>query len=353
MYKLNQICLLCITIFLFNSCNKTKIQTPFLYDESELNQEKNATERFIEHEISKGFLPSQIIWSSDKEDLNGDGINEDIKVVVFDDEFFNPKKVDENGFFKGKIFINNLSQDFIFNWARNSYFFNNGTKFEIIDVDKKDNLKEFKISQMEREEEDPSTITSIFRYFGNNLFTKSTIKSQGYSGGSMKFIDNNKFMIEHSNNPKISGIYSLSKFFIKSIDMKEEAIDTKIPAACPFVYLKSNNKYFYKGEIIRNLIGKKSEANQELDLGTLEKGKVSIRIKEEKNEISYINSIYIKKDGKLYSPKTTNNNLDLIKKNDEKYLVIKKGEYIDFEYNLDSKSKIEIISKGYYIPLDN
>ena len=64
-----------------------------------------------------------------------------------------------------------------------------------------------------------------------------------------------------------------------------------------------------------------------------------------------INSIYIEKRGKLYFPKILNNDGDLLQKNDDKYLVLKKGEFIDLVYDLDLKSNIKIISKGYYIPI--
>ncbi len=348
--KIRYYSILILVVFTI-SCNKTKVELPFSYDENELSNEMNSAERFLDKDISKGFLPNQIIWSSDNVDLNGDGNNDNIKVVVFDENFLNSKKEDETGFFKAKIFINNLSQDYVFNWTRNSYFYKDGTKFEIVDFDKTDNYKEFIISQKEQEEEDPSSITTIFRYFGNNLLTKSTIKSQGYNGGNRKIIGNNKFTIEHSINPKIIGTYKLSNFFIKSIDIREEAINTNILAACPYVYLKINNKYVYKGEIIRNLIGKESESNQKLDIGEVKKGLINIRIKEEKNEISYINSIYIEKNGKLFNPKILNNKGALLQKNDDKYIVLKKGEFIDLVYELDMKSEIKINSTGYYNPL--
>jgi hypothetical protein len=335
------------------SCNKTKVELPYAYDENELNLEMNASERFLDKEISKGFLPNQVIWSSDNVDLNGDGNNDNIKVVVFDEFFFNSKKEDETDFFKAKIFINNLSQDYVFNWTRNSYWYKEGTKFEIIDFDKTDKYKEFIISQKEQYDEDPSTIKTIFRYFGNNLLTKSTIESQGYNGGNLKLIDNNKFTIQHCRNPKIIGTYALSNFFIKKTDMIEEAFNPNTFVACPFVYLKSGEKFIYKGEIIRNLIGKESESMQKLEIGTLDKGIVTIRIKEEKNEISYINSIYFEINNKLYLPKTIKSKASLLQKNDDKYLVLKKGEFIDLVYDLDLKSNIKIISKGYYIPIKN
>lgn len=344
-----------LAIIFLMGCNKSKVETTFLYDESQLNQEKNLTERFVQKEAFEGFLPEQIIFSSDNVDLNGDGINDNIKVVVFDDGFFNSKVNANNGdnefgFFKAKIFINNTSQDFIFLSVKNSYWFKEGTKFEIIDFDKTDKYKEFIISQKEQEEEDPSTITTIFRYFGNNLLTKSTIESQGYNGGNLKLIDNNKFTIQHSRNPKIIGTYSLSNFFIKKTDMIEEVFNPNTFVACPFVYLKSGEKFIYKGEIIRNLIGKESESIQKLEIGTLDKGIVTLRIREEKNEISYINSIYFEINNKLYLPKTKKSNATLLQKNDDKYLVLKKGEFIDLVYDLKIKSKIKIISKGYYVP---
>jgi hypothetical protein len=333
-------------------CAKVEKEDDFKYDVNELNRELNSIEKFVQFEEVKGFSQENIIWSQDNLDLNGDDINDVIKVIVEDELFFKPNQEDERGSFRARICINNLQTGYTFNWVKNSHFYKEGTTFKVTDIDKSDNLKEFIVTQKEPEEEDPSTITTVFRYFGNNLLTKSTINSQGYNAGNMTIL-NNEFTIQHSINPKILGKYSLSKFLIKCTDLEEEPYDTSIMAACPFVYILENNKFIYKGEIIRNLIGKQSELSQKLTLGTLKKGKITIRISEEKNEISYINTINLEINKKLYSIKTKDIINNLIDKSDNKYLILKKGEYIDFEYVLDSDSNVNIVCKGYYDPLDN
>lgn len=340
--------LLFFIIVTISSCKKEIAESDFQYDEHELLKERDETSEFLIKKFRKGVDSSQIIWQSNSEDLNGDGINEKIKIVVLDENFFQKKENDEEsyGAYLARVFINDLSEDIILNRSISNDSDYKVT-FKIIDIDESDSFKELLVTQYEKEIEDPSAIHLIYRYFGRNLFTQTQITSSGYSGGVINFHDK-EFEVIHNRNPETIGKYRLNKFFVENIEMSVGK-ESEIMAACPFVYVKKGNTFVYKGEIIRNLIGENSEATQSLDLGTSESEELIIRIKEEKKETSYINYIAIQCNDKIVLPIKTKNNKELLL-DDNSYLTLKKGNYIDLVFNVTKNSKITLIGKGYYIP---
>jgi len=329
-------------LLVFFSCKNDVLESDFIYDEQDLMSEENLFDDYLGKTHIKAYTKNQVVWQSDVDDLDGDGQTDHIKVVVLDEAFF--KASGNKGSYYGKVFINDLSKDIYFNWSNDSHF---KETFQIVDIDKNDNRKEFLISQYEQEEEDPSKMHYIYRFFGRNLLTQSYIKSEGYSGGNIRFHEND-FEVTHKNNPQTIGTYSLSKFFIRKTNLYVGE-ESEMLAACPFVYLKSGDDYIYKGEIIRNLIGKSAESLQTLELGTAHSEKIVVRIKEEKDEISYLNQISVISDGKMIKPKRLGNNSDLLV-DDANYYALKKGEYVDLEFKVAKNSKITLIGKGYYIP---
>lgn len=332
-----------VILLVLSSCKNDVSESNFIYNTQELISELNFSDDYLGKTYVKDYNQNQIIWQTDVEDLDGDGQNEKIKVVVLDENYFKNSGI--KGFFYGKVIINDISKDIYFNWSNHSYF---NETFQIVDVDKNDNRKEILISQFEQEDEDPSKIHYIYRFFGRNLLTQTYIKSDGNSGGGIRFHEND-FEVTHKNNPQTIGTYKLSKFFIKKTNLYVGK-ESEIIAACPYVYLKTGEAYIFKGEIIRNLIGKSAESIQTLELGTANSEKIIVRIKEEKEEISYLNQISVKYDGKIVKPLIKESNNDLIF-DDNKYYRLRRGEYIDLEFKVVKNSKITLIGKGYYIPL--
>lgn len=337
------IALLIFILALFCSCRNNNSESDFPFNENELLSEQNITDEYLSKTFVKGYNQNQVIWQSDTEDLNGDGQNEKIRVVVTDENYF--KKSGEKGLFYGKVMINGSSKDLYFNWSQHSH---SSATFQIVDIDKNDSLKEFLVSQSEPEDEDPSKLHSIFRYFGKNLLTQTQIRSEGYSGGNITFFEK-KIEVRHKNNPETIGTYNLSKFFIKQTKLFIGR-ESEMVAACPYVYLKAGGDYVFKGEIIRNLIGKAAESMQTLEIGIADSEKIIIRIKEEKEEISFVNQIAVKSNGKIINPRIIESNREIIF-DDNKYYLLHKGEYIDLEFVVSKNSKITLVGKGYYIPI--
>lgn len=332
-----------LLLLVLSSCKNEISENNYTYNEQDLISELDFSDDYIGKSYVKDYNQNQIIWQTDVEDLDGDGQKEKIKVVVLDENYFKNSGI--KGLFYGKVIINDISKDIYFNWSNQSHF---NETFQIVDIDKNDNRKEFIITQFEQEDEDPSKIHYIYRFFGRNLLTQTYIKSEGYSGGDIRFHEN-EFEVTHKNNPQTIGTYKLSKFFIKKMNFYVGK-ELEMVAACPYVYLKTGEDYVFKGEIIRNLIGKSAESIQTLELGTAKSEKIIVRIKEDKEEISYLNQITVRSDNKIVSPLNIGNISDLVV-DDKKYYQLRKGDFIDLEFKVTKNAKITLIGKGYYIPL--
>ena len=126
--------------------------------------------------------------------------------------------------------------------------------------------------------------------------------------------------------------------------------------ACPFFYYKNKSAYSYGGELIRNLNSIKKEG---LDFTEINKCFVSsdtlkLMIKEEKDETSFLDEIYLKiNDSLLVLPKSDN---AIINSNilfrDGKYQILKQGSDFEIYFVIPSSIFIEsvkIYSYGYYL----
>lgn len=129
-------------------------------------------------------------------------------------------------------------------------------------------------------------------------------------------------------------------------------------AACPFVYIKQKNNYSNIGEIIKNQISPSADKYDELEIpfDMIENNKFTVKISEEKDEISYIDHIYLQIEDQIISPVGNAAVFTNISKADGKYLKLHKGETFELNFNLpdnlSKNSKIKIVAKGYYIPVN-
>jgi hypothetical protein len=153
----------------------------------------------------------QKIWSNYNEDLDGDGTNDKIEIYSTK-EYLNNH--DEPNEYMVNVCINDICYNQKVNFSQNSYF-GKETKFEVIDINKKDNLKELLISYKEAEQEDPSYNHSIFRFLDNDIITVSEVLSSGYSNGQINYLDDYSFTVDHSRFPDIKGAYKLDCLYLK------------------------------------------------------------------------------------------------------------------------------------------
>jgi len=328
------------------------------------NQSKNAEKvtTIIESQVESKYLKKnklstvffdQKIWSNYNEDLNGDGTKDKIEVFATKEYLSNQ---DEPNQYALKVCINDICFDQRVNFSSNSHS-GKETKFEIININKKDSFKELLLSYKEAAIEDPSFNHSIFRLLDDSTITVSEIFSSGYSNGQINYIDDYSFTVDHARFPDIKGTYTLEGLYLKQSELyvqPEDEVDWSKVAACPFVYLVDGDNKLYKGEILRYLNAEYTETWQKLDMKLDDKiySNLRICISEEKDETTYLNSVYLSVNGKIYTPKLINSKNRNIILDDDKYVEISKGEKIELQFNLKPEliETCILYAKGYYLP---
>jgi hypothetical protein len=128
-----------------------------------------------------------------------------------------------------------------------------------------------------------------------------------------------------------------------------------IPASskCPFVYLKTENEYQFVDEILRNHVSKKLDKIDSIEISkdVLVNHKIEIKIEEKKDEISFLDHVYLKIGEKIIYP-DVNSNMESLLLEDNKYLQLEKGNSIVLTFNvpniIEENSKIHLFAKGYY-----
>jgi hypothetical protein len=348
-----------ITSILFIGCIEMNSDKHLKIDEfiQDVDLLKCEFGKSIESEDFKAFRNYKYVYLI-KEDLDGDGEIEDISIRV-DSVFFDDDPFQKEESFNAILVVNQQFVPFVMNMnaiqggiADNNY---NACKLIVVDVSKNDSYKEICLEMgrylsyghgdnyLARYTKNLLTLTKIEAKkldFPNHDFIElSYSKTLGYTDDSEE---------EARDYSEQLQLYSVG-FNISKIDSSE--IYTKISAACPYLYVIIDKELLYKGEIIRNIIGKEAEAKQSLELGAFKKGIHTFRIWEKKDEVSYINEIQFVASDVLLEYQISANIKELIQLDDNKYFLMNKEDFIDIQLNLlhDTENLI-IYAKGYYIP---
>jgi hypothetical protein len=181
-----------------------------------------------------------------------------------------------------------------------------------------------------------------------------------YNHKSEITLNNGKHIIKNYLKDKIDG-YEFN-------DEKSLYIDENTPpeiiiglnCACPFFYYKNNSGYFFGGELIRNLnsIDKEGLDFMKINKEFLTSDTLILTIKEEKEEISYLDEIYLNINDsiKLFATSDdTSINANILLR-DGKYEILKKGDEFDIYFIIPKSiflESVKIYSYGYYLNIEN
>ncbi len=182
------------------------------------------------------------------------------------------------------------------------------------------------------------------------------------NGSSYNFFSGSEW--PHSRqNPCQSAIYIRNEDFNNEKTVLKPKIGTSVVdynnnEACPFVYTynQSTKSFEKKGTILSNLDTKEKERLLITPIELQGPFDGRILIKEEEPEISYIDYLALKvmdkkKGISILSPKEEHLFLKAV---DEIYMIMEKGDQIEFQFDIErfkAIEKISLISKGYYLPL--
>lgn len=127
---------------------------------------------------------------------------------------------------------------------------------------------------------------------------------------------------------------------------------------CPFVYVKNNGSFEKIDEILKNQMTSKLDKYNYLNIPyeMVDNRKLTVKISEEKEEISYLDHIYLQVGNKIITPICEKNILKKIQDNDNEYYQLNNGEFIELQFklpkNIDKYEKIQLVAKGYYEPIN-
>jgi hypothetical protein len=149
-------------------------------------------------------------------------------------------------------------------------------------------------------------------------------------------------------------IRSVDKVYNIKLENANSFIVNSVMASpkCPFVSVKNGNEFVEISEILRNQMSRLLERNDRIviPLTTINNSEITIRIDERKDEISFIDRVYLMIDGKIIEPEIGGNSA-LINDEDMNYLVLKKGESVELKFHIPADitpQEIYINAKGYY-----
>jgi hypothetical protein len=129
------------------------------------------------------------------------------------------------------------------------------------------------------------------------------------------------------------------------------ALERLPTAACPFVYSLAGAPVF-EGEILRNLDQRGLEQDDALSISTRQCGAVArLRIAEEKDEITFLDSVSLFVDGVELSPMACRSRNAPYCVNDGRPLRLAQGHHLDLAFAIPPGSrcsKVELVANGHY-----
>lgn len=150
-------------------------------------------------------------------------------------------------------------------------------------------------------------------------------------------------------------------YWVRDINGQDVISYFDFGGACPFVYTQhSAGGWSYRGEILRNLRRASLEETQTLDVSIpqslCDAPTFKVRLTEEKQEVTYLDSVALLAGGQRVLPMACTANQDYCR-DDGSYYMLKEGDVLDVEFDWTPSVKeacrrgdFRLEANGYYIP---
>jgi hypothetical protein len=127
--------------------------------------------------------------------------------------------------------------------------------------------------------------------------------------------------------------------------------------ACPWLYVYNGHAFERRTEILRGVRGPEHEQTEISPLGMVPviDGIITLRIAEEKDEITYLDALYLIVNGAVVRAEPASDASARIAETDQNYLIITRGESIEFRFQVpDARGQVPmtVVAAGYYLPLE-
>jgi hypothetical protein len=129
--------------------------------------------------------------------------------------------------------------------------------------------------------------------------------------------------------------------------------------ACPWLYVYDGRSFERRTEILRNARGQQNERTEQTPIGPVEivDGAITLQVAEEKDEISFIDELYVVVDGIELRAESDACPAAKVAAKDQDYLTITAGESCEFRFRLpdslsaQERAPVSVVVSGYYAPL--
>ncbi|MGC9395166.1 MAG: hypothetical protein ACP5J4_09940 [Anaerolineae bacterium] len=130
--------------------------------------------------------------------------------------------------------------------------------------------------------------------------------------------------------------------------------------ACPWLYVYDGRAFERRTEILRNVRGNQNERIEVSAIGLVEvvDGAITLRIAEEKDELTFIDEFYILVDGAKVQAETDSGAAASVVAKDGDYLTLAKGDSQEFRFRLPDtfiakrRVAVSVVVSGFYVPLE-
>ena len=121
-------------------------------------------------------------------------------------------------------------------------------------------------------------------------------------------------------------------------------------AACPFVYVVDGSDETFVGEVLRDVRGRENATLQPLAIGTRSAGTVHVRLREEKQEVTFLDELYAEIDGVRIEATECIDAGGAHCIADGRPLIMRPGDELDVTFEVPSAGELTIWARGYYVP---
>ncbi|TAE09656.1 MAG: hypothetical protein EAZ95_15750 [Bacteroidetes bacterium] len=136
-----------------------------------------------------------------------------------------------------------------------------------------------------------------------------------------------------------------------SYNIKKAEFKTWYCLSCPWLYIWNGTEFVKNAEVIQDIVGKAQETTTRTTLSpAVVVGKtLKIQIREEKDEISYLNRVALRVGEQTILPTQCPQALQI---KDAQYHTLRKGDMIELEFTLSELPSLPIVleTTGYYEP---
>ncbi len=130
--------------------------------------------------------------------------------------------------------------------------------------------------------------------------------------------------------------------------------------ACPWLYVYNGQSFERRTEILRNVRGRENERTEISPIGLVEivDGAVTLRVTEEKDEMTFIDELYITVEGIPVHAEPDSDGAIKAAARDRDYLALAGGESCEFRFRLPASLDarrwvpVSVVVSGFYTPLE-